>query len=81
MEDAERIFLEGLRETKKQNEGLPDFMVYSDQPDKIRLAFCDMIEPPISREEYTIITISPQVLLKMSQMLPQISSDMAKKQP
>ena len=76
MKDPETEFIEALGLAKEQLAELPDFMARTYKgEDKVRIAFRSTIEPSIHFGEWTVVTLSRQEFIHMTNILTRIRSD------
>ena len=72
VEDLEKFILRGMDKAQRKMGWLPNFMVKTEPPDKTRLIFKNVIEPPINFGDWTVITVSIQDLELMCEEFPRI---------
>ena len=71
-EDLEKFILRGMDKAQRKMGWLPNFMVKTEPPDKTRLIFKNVIEPPINFGDWTVITVSIQDFELMCDEFPRI---------
>jgi len=71
-EDLEKFILRGMDKAQRKMGWLLNFMVKTEPPDKTRLIFKNVIEPPIDFGDWTVITVSIQDFELMCEEFPRI---------
>ena len=80
MEDTELAILKAIIDVNRDFGALPNFMVKSNPPDKIRLVFCNKIEPTITFGNWTCVTVTPQDFSDICQAYPELLEDMRRRE-
>ncbi len=78
MTDSKSAFLNGMGVSEQQiKDGkLPDLMVKGEKPNRIRLAFRNKFDPPVTFADFTMVTVSADDFDRICKSLPKTWADM-----